>query len=268
MKSLKKYNEHIHYLTDEDDADYNPDEIIELVGMPSGMYFTITRKEFKPKLKEFVNWSVNLQMYVYRDKDYSKVMYILDKELSTVNSNDYTYLENWGITDFLISKNKVFVDGNVIIKSETFTKLPFEFEEVSGDFTVIFSNLQTLENCPKIVDGNFIVKQNKLKTLDGGPIYIGKDYDCSSNYLTTLKGSPQKVRNFNCCNNNLKTLKGCPMYIEGDFNCSHNYLSTLKDGPISCKGTFDFQDNIVNSLDGIPFHVKSIISKNNPIQSK
>lgn len=66
--------EHIAYLDDE----YDPDETLELVGLPSGQYFTIKRRQHS-KIQMLVNWSDRLQTYVFRDKDYNKILFLLDK---------------------------------------------------------------------------------------------------------------------------------------------------------------------------------------------
>lgn len=291
---LLKYNEHIHYLTDEEDSDYDPNEILELVGLPSGLYMTMFRKEYSLRLKEIITWSENLKMYTYRDKDYSKIMYIIDKGMPrseepkfkpvipsinqtnqsfnlTVTSTSavITFLNRWNIKDYVLDKhNKVSVNGDVIIRYESFPYLPVVFEDVTGDFTIRQCAIETLENCPKYVGGNFNVSNNRLRTLIGGPEKIGKNYDCSSNYLKDLKGSPIRVIDFICRNNNLNTLKGSPFYIEGDFDCSHNFITTFKDGPLSCKGHLNCQDNIIQDMNHVPFLVKSINIKNNPINDK
>ncbi len=70
---IKSFNEHIGYLEDE----YDPEEIMELVGLPSGLYFQIKRREHS-KVQQLVNWSERLNSYVYRDKDYTKILYLLD----------------------------------------------------------------------------------------------------------------------------------------------------------------------------------------------
>jgi hypothetical protein len=77
---IKKENvdEHIHYLMD--DYDEEDDEILELVGRPSGQYLTIKRSEYTDDIKRYVNWSENLKMYVFRDKDLVKILSFLDEK--------------------------------------------------------------------------------------------------------------------------------------------------------------------------------------------
>lgn len=283
---LHKYNEHIHYLTDEEDLDYDPNEIMELVGLPSGLYLTMFRKEYSNKLKEFITWSENIKMYTYRDKDYSKLMYILDRRIpdsnkykpatlknhgiTIVNSSSsiITLLRHWGVEDYTINGNRVSVKGNVTIKYETFSTLPVIFDEVMGNFTITHSALETLINCPQYVSGDFNVRSNRIRSLEGGPKKVGKNYDCSLNYLKNLVGAPNKVVNFNCSNNNLSTLKGSPMFVEGDFDCSNNLITSFKDGPLSCKGHLNCQTNLIQSMEHLPFLVKSVNSKNNPVNDK
>jgi len=281
MVSTLKYNEHNHYLQDEQSTGnyFDPNEIIHLVSLPNGVYFTITRGQYTEKISDFVTWSEKLQMYTYRDKDYIKLMNLLDQKIepftfqnNSMNSMEANnkssiikLLEHWNITNYTISHNKVNVDGNVLIKFDSFSYLPVQFEQVTGDFILMYNAFETLENCPEWVGGNFIVKQNRLTTLRGGPSRVLGSYDCSNNYLTSLKGSPEIIKNFDCSNNNLRSLEGCPLYVNGDFNCSHNYISNLLRSPLQCKGTFNCQDNVINNLEGIPFLVKKVLSKNNPI---
>lgn len=281
---LLKYNEHIHYLADEEDSDYDPNEIMELVGLPSGLYFTIPRRYYSDKLKGIITWSEKFKMYTYRDKDYTKIMQILDKEPPrsepspnnrntnnlTVNTTHaiVTFLRHWEIENYSIYGNKVSVDGDVNIRFEAFSYLPVIFEEVSGNFTVMHTAIETLENCPQFVGGDFNVSNNRLRTLEGGPKGLGKNYDCSHNVLRDLRGSPERVGNFNCSNNIINTLKGGPIYVEGDFDCSYNYLTSFRDGPVSCKGILNCQNNMIHTKEHFPFLVKEINLKNNPINNK
>lgn len=82
----KLTNEHIHYLMDDDDDDYEPpklkfkDEIIEVVCLPTGTYFTIKKKKYTEALMKYITWSERLKMYVCRDKDLNKIKLILDPD--------------------------------------------------------------------------------------------------------------------------------------------------------------------------------------------
>lgn len=271
MRTLK-YNEHIQCDQNDDDFDYDPDEILDLVGLPSGQYFTITRKEYSFKLKEIVTWSENLHMYVYRDKDYPTIRYTIgvEKLVNSIEGDNVSYihtlLKKWGVRDYeIINGDSVIVNDNVTIRYESFAKIPIKFERVSGDFTIELSHINTLINCPIVVGGDFKVFRNQLSTLIGGPREVGGNYNCSYNILTSLIGAPEKIKNFDCSGNILNTLSHSPKIVDGNFNCSHNYLNSIKEGPISVNGVFNCEDNKLHNLKGLPLNVVKIISKNNPL---
>ncbi len=270
---ILKYNEHIQSDQDDDGFDYDPNEVLDLVGLPSGQYFTITRKEYTYKLKEIITWSENLHMYAYRDKDYTKIKYALitDRLLGGLEednsiSNIHALLKRWGVRDYkIINGDKVLVNDSVAIRYDSFTEIPIKFEKVSGDFTIELSHINTLVNCPKIVGGDFKVFRNKLNNLIGGPVEVGGNYNCSYNNLTSLIGAPEKTKNFDCSGNNLSTLRYSPKIVDGNFNCSFNFLNSLKEGPLSVNGIFNCEDNKLHNLKGLPLNVVKIISQNNPL---
>lgn len=69
---IKKYLEHIAF-----DDDYDPEEIIELFGLPSGIYLETKRKNHS-KIQQICNWSERLNTYTFKDKDYSKILHLSD----------------------------------------------------------------------------------------------------------------------------------------------------------------------------------------------
>jgi len=81
---ILKFNEHIarenYETTGFNDSNDDSNETLELVGLPSGEYFTITRKQYNrdPRLSQLINWSERLKCYAYRDKDRNKILYLLD----------------------------------------------------------------------------------------------------------------------------------------------------------------------------------------------
>ena len=95
-------------------------------------------------------------------------------------------------------------DGNVDLESRKLTKIPLQFNHVSGSFSCSYNpELKSLIGSPKIVDGYFYCDKNpELKSLIGGPKKVLGDYLCSD------------------CKN-LKTLKGIARFIGGDFNCAY-----------------------------------------------
>ena len=262
---IRKYNEHIAYLDDGDD--YDPNEILEVVGIPSGLYFEIKRKSYT-NVQEWVNWSEKYQCYIYRDKDYDKVMGLLGlTSPAPTDNNEFiaSKIESLGINcSYKITKGGLIVFGNVFIKKGNFEKLPIKFKEVHGDFRINTGFLKTLEGCPEKVDGDFDVSYNQLINLKGGPKVVSGEYDCSHNYIKNLIGSPMECDSFNCSYNDLMTLIYCPSTIINNFNCSQNYILNLKDAPISVGKTFDCSFNKIESLKGLPMDIKRLVTKNNP----
>ena len=75
---------------------------------------------------------------------------------------------------------KYSVDGDVrLVKG--YTKLPVQFETVTGDFGCRFNNLTILDGAPKTVGGDFLCSYNKLTKLDGAPETVGGDFYCGGN---------------------------------------------------------------------------------------
>jgi hypothetical protein len=261
---IKKYNEHIAYLNDY----YDPEEIMELVGIPSGLYFTIKRKDHT-KVQQLVNWSEKLQTYTYRDKDYAKIMFLLDKQDTSNISNAIQIeeeLRKLNIVKYRIINDKIKIFGDVVIQYATFTKMPIPIDLVQGDFKIINSSLETLENCPHKIEGEFNCSYNRLKSLKGGPKNVKGMYNCSHNHLVNLYGSPMEVWSFDCSYNRLRSLMYSPSCVNQNFNCSHNMLETITDAPIVVNDTFDCSFNELYSLKGMPKDAKRIISISNNLQ--
>jgi len=263
---IKKYNEHIAYLDDE----YDPEEIMELVGLPSGLYFEIKRKDHS-KVQQFVNWSERLETYVYRDKDYAKIMFLLDKQDDTSVSGSIemeTQLRKLKIDKYRIINNKVNIFGDVVLQHQTFTSFPFPINTVTGDFKIINSALETLDNCPQKIGGEFDCSYNKLKSLKGGPKSVKGLYNCSHNSIVSLYGAPMEVWSFNCSYNKLRSLMYSPSYASQDFNCSHNLITNIIEAPLVVNETFDCSYNEIMSLNGLPKDVKKVISEHNKLPKK
>lgn len=262
---IKKYNEHIAYLDDGDE--YDPNEILEVVGIPSGLYFEIKRKSYT-NVQEWVNWSEKYQCYIYRDKDYDKIMGLLGlSSPAPTDNNEYiaSKIESLGITgSYKITNGKVTVFGNVFIKKGSFDKLPVKFKEVRGDFRINIGGLKTLENCPEKVYGDFDVSYNELINLKGGPKVVTGGYDCSHNFIGSLIGAPMESDSFDCSYNDLTSLIYCPSTVINNFNCSQNYISTLKDAPLTVGGSFDCSFNRIENLKGLPMDIKKLRTRNNP----
>jgi len=260
---IKKYLEHIHYLND--DFDYDPEEIINIVFLPSGEYLE-TKRRFFEDVQKFSNWSDRLQCYVIRDKDYNKVISSLDPQTEPMSVSAMLY-QNSLKNKFKILENRVIIDGDVIIKHQNYETFPVKLYEIKGNFIINWCRLTSLKNFPKIVRDNFDCSHNKIRSLQRGPSNVGGYYNCSWNKLLNLKGSPSETDEFDASHNALVTLEGCPAYVKGDFYCSHNYLTSLKPSPITVKGVYDFRYNRVRNLDGISREVSVIRSNNNPLVS-
>jgi hypothetical protein len=72
----KRIQEHIHYLMDDYDDRPQREEMIDVVGLPSGQYAQIRRKDYEDFLTQYINWSERLKCYVCRDKDFEKIFNI------------------------------------------------------------------------------------------------------------------------------------------------------------------------------------------------
>jgi len=95
-------------------------------------------------------------------------------------------------------------DGNVNLYKKRLTKIPLQFNHVTGNFFCSRNPaLKSLIGSPKIIDGDFYCYKNPgLKTLVGGPKKVDGTYFC-----------------FDC--KNLKSLKGVAKFIGEDFNCTY-----------------------------------------------
>lgn len=245
---IKKFNEHIAYLDD-----YDPDETLELVGLPSGVYFTIKRKEHG-RVQQLVNWSEKLQTYVYRDKDYDKIVSLLDKPTKDISSNDTIkdIMNTLKIKNYVIGKDgTIRVHEDIDMRYQNFTKFPIKLLLVDGNMRIRNSALESLDNFPAKVNGDFDIRFNRLKSLKNGPKNVSGKYDCSHNLLVSLYGAPQEVRFFDCSHNRLHNLKYGPSYVEYTYDCSNNRITNLLDSPIVVK-TFNFEKNEITNFKGMP----------------
>jgi len=147
-------------------------------------------------------------------------------------------LENYVINkDGSIDVNgDVNLAGKLLFNGSTYlypalTKLPFTFNNVSGNFDISQNRLTSLCGSPKKVTGNFDCSRNKLINLENAPEIIAGDFNCSHNNLRSLKGGPEKVVGF--------------------YNVNNNILSTLEYLPIDIR-EISFKKNKVSSLESLP----------------
>jgi hypothetical protein len=133
----------------------------------------------------------------------------------------------------------VDVSGSVHLHSKDFTRLPFQFGKVGGDFWCDHNQLTNLEGAPKEVGMSFYCSNNRLTNLDGAPEKVGGGFDCSYNRLTSLEGAPEKVGGgFDCSYNQLTSLEGAPENVGRSFYCSCNRLTSLEGRPEKVGGDF------------------------------
>jgi len=263
---IKKYLEHIAF-----DDDYDPNEIIELVGLPSGLFLETKRKNYS-KIQNITNWSERLNTYTFRDENYTKILYLLDLDQDSDNqkSNEESLakkIKDFGIENaYKIDNNQLIIFGNVKIIHKSFKKFPFKIHKVNGDFDIIHSGLNTLENCPTIITGNFNCSFNLLENLKNGPQTVGLKYNCSHNNLMTLRGCPLDVNDFNCSYNALTNLDYGPSYVSGNFDCSYNQILNLNNSPIIVEGDFNCNSNLLDNLKGLPRGIKNLLTKSNPMR--
>ena len=156
--------------------------------------------------------------------------------------------KKYGIKNYTInSDGSIDVDGDVILHKEGLTKLPLNFNNISGYFNCSNNKLISLEGAPRLVGGYFDCSDNQLTTLEGGPQLVGGSFYCHANKLTTLEGSPKSV--------------------DDDFWCNYNKLTTLEGGPKSVSGNFWIHYNSVLSFEGAPNHVGDFYCHKNPIEN-
>jgi hypothetical protein len=261
---IKRYSK---YINENLDTDYDPNEILEMVGLPSGLYFEIKRKDYS-KIQNLCNWNDKLRTYTYKDENYNKIMYVLDMgEQSTGNESITKKIKALGITNqYIIENDKhITIFGNLKLSNRMFGKLPFKIHKVAGNFHITHSSLISLENCPSIVDGDFECSFNKLTDLNKGPLKVGGNYNCSHNALTSLYGAPLELENFDCSYNKLTNLEYGPQFVDGDYNCSHNRIKNIRSAPVAIKGTFDCRYNLLNNLKGLPRGTKDVRDDFNPM---
>lgn len=98
-------------------------------------------------------------------------------------------------------KHEVHEDGSVSIKKDVelsskrmHGRLPFNFNQIQGDFVCIASDLKTLEGAPRYVAGGFSCAHNKITSLKGAPNYVGDEFNCHGCKITSLEGCPEIIK--------------------------------------------------------------------------
>jgi hypothetical protein len=174
--------------------------------------------------------------------------------------------KKYGIENYTINEDEsIDVEGNVYLNNKGLTKIPLNFNRVSG-FSCDDNQLTNLEGAPKEVDGSFSCRNNQLTSLEGAPQEVDGYFSCRNNKLTTLKGGPQEVGgDFDCAYSQLTSLEGSPKEVGGYFSCGYNRLTTLEGSPQEVGGNFTCYDNKLTNLEHLP-NISGIIDMyDNPI---
>jgi len=154
--------------------------------------------------------------------------------------------KKYGIISYTINPDgSIDIEGNVYLSNKGLTKLPLNFNRISGSF-----------NC----------NDNQLMSLSGAPQRVGGDFSCNNNQLTSLEGSPKEVGGgFYCYNNQLINLRGSPISVDGNFSCNNNKLISFE-GTQNTMDIFNCSNNNLTSLKGLEFKSFYWIDlQNNPI---
>jgi hypothetical protein len=133
------------------------------------------------------------------------------------------------ISSYLFTEKGIEVFCNVELMAK-FTKLPFKFYRIHGDFCVREAKLRTLENCPEIVDGDFVCTENNIVSFEGAPISC-KDFYAESNKITSLKYLPKNVRSIEVGDNKLipsQMIDALFITMTGQLNCSTGGFDFLR----------------------------------------
>jgi len=165
--------------------------------------------------------------------------------------------ERYGITNYTInSDGSVDIDGDVHLYSKNLSKLPLNFNIVSGNFNCSHNQLTSLEHCPSEIGGDFSCHNNKLTSLEHCPSEVGGGFYCSYNELTSLEYCSQQIGgNFYCTGNELTSLEHCPQQVGGDFYCGTNQITSLEYCPSEIGGDFSCSYNLITSLEHCPQQV-------------
>jgi hypothetical protein len=125
----------------------------------------------------------------------------------------------------------IFTDCRIVAKGEL-SRLPVKFGLIDGDFSVYGLGLETLENCPDVVNGSFDCSHNKLKDLLDAPETVAGEFYCTHNPLRSLHGCVDYTE-IDCRNCNLTKLDGlghCHAVL-----AYNNPLKTLHNLPTATK---------------------------------
>ena len=104
--------------------------------------------------------------------------------------------------------------------------LPYKFGETT-DFIIIPSKtvmLESLHNCPYMVDGSFNASYLKLKSAVGCPGSVNETCDLSGNEFTNFDGIPSYVSALNLAKNKITSFTGISRHLQ---NCGELVVDTF-----------------------------------------
>lgn len=140
------------------------------------------------------------QQAVFLDKTaYDHIDTLLNKHyrLALINTMDgfKEYLQYTGLSkiDIEETKNGLIIRDDLMIDGFKSPKLTFPIHTVEGTFSIIDSNIVTLQNCPVKVGEDYICFNNKLKSLEYAPSNIKGSFDCGANPLENINGLPKLI---------------------------------------------------------------------------
>jgi hypothetical protein len=89
------------------------------------------------------------------------------------------------------SRSTINADGSVDVNGDVrlpsaYTKIPFQFRTVSGDFICYRTKIRSLKGAPQWVGGSFDCSSTKVESLEYAPQYIGSDFWCSDTQIKSL----------------------------------------------------------------------------------
>ena len=126
-------------------------------------------------------------------------------------------------------------------------------DEINGDFDCSYTDITSLEGCPKKISGSLDCSSTKITSLKGASESVGGGFYCSSTKITSLEGCPKIVNEgFDCSYTSITSLEGCPKKVGEDFWCHNIQITSLKGAPESVGGAFYCSRTNITSLKGAP----------------
>ncbi len=123
--------------------------------------------------------------------------------------------EEYGIKNYIINDDlSIHVNGSVYLTDMGLTKLPLNFNKVSGDFWCNDNQLTSLEGAPLKIS-TLLCENNIIYTFDNAPMYINGVFRCNGNpifEIWNLFRDYDKIEFFNDCDP-IRKVNGKPAII-------------------------------------------------------